>query len=550
MNRLFYGDCLTIMQEMRNASVDLIYLDPPFNSNRAYNAIYKDETGRPLPDQIDAFCDLWTLDEETERQLRVMPVMMREAGIDDETAEFWRLWMNALRATNPRMLAYLAYMVQRLVVMRRLLRPTGSIYLHCDPTASHYIKVMMDGIFGHENFRNEVIWKRTSAHSGSRRWGPIHDTLLFYSASSKYKWNRNVYQPYDHEYIGKHYKHQDEQGRLYRRGDLTGPGLRTGESGAEWRGVSPGANRHWAVPRSKVPNLPESTLKALDELDARGRVAWPDGSGTQPQFKRYLDESEGMVVQDLILDIVPVPPKRRLGYDTEKPIPLLSRIIESSTDEGDVVLDPFCGCATTLEAAQKLKRRWIGIDIAIHAIKRVASVRLGERCKLEEGKDFTIAGVPRTLEGAQDLWERDKYHFQKWAVEEVDGFVTTKRTADGGIDGRLYFGIPEERDLQSMVLEVKGGKNVNIGDLRALRGVLEREEALMAGLVVMEPLGERKMRNFQQFMASAGDLEVKDAARPFAKMQILSVPEILEGKRFDTPTVFGKAASPQGEIRL
>ena len=549
MNHLYYGDCLTIMQEMKSASVDLIYLDPPFNSNQAYNAIYEDETGRPLPDQIEAFCDLWTLDEETERQLRVMPVLMRESGIDDETVEFWRLWMNALRATNPKMLAYLAYMVQRLVVMKRLLRPTGSIYLHCDPTASHYIKIMMDGIFGHEQFRNEIVWKRTSAHSGSKRWGPIHDVLLFYSSTDRYKWNR-TYQAYDQDYIDGYYTHEDGEGKRYRHGDLTAPELRTGESGAEWRGISPGQNRHWAVPRSKVPGLPEPTLAALDELDRMGRIAWPTTHGKKPQFKRYLHESDGMVIQDIVLDIRPVGGSEDMGYDTQKPVALLERIIAASSNEGDVVLDPFCGCATALEAAHKLKRKWIGIDIAIHAIKRVAAVRLGERCKLVVGKDFEITGVPRTLEGAKDLWERDKYHFQKWAVEEVDGFVTTKRTADGGIDGRLYIAVQGERDLQSMVLEVKGGKNVTIADLRALHSVLEREDAMMAGLIIMDPLGDVKMRNFQRLMAEAGDLEVEGSARPYPRMQILSVPEILEGKRFDTPTVMGKAQHPQGNLRL
>ena len=549
MNRLYYGDNLTIMQRMRSASVDLIYLDPPFKSNQAYNAIYKDETGRPLPDQIEAFCDLWTLNEETERQLRYMPVLMREAGIDDATVEFWRLWMNALRATDPKMLAYLSYMVQRLVVMKRLLRPSGSVYLHCDPTASHYIKVMMDGIWGHENFRNEIVWKRTSAHSGSRKWGPIHDVLLFYSRTDNYKWNK-VYQPYDQEYIAKYYKHKDDEGRLYRRGDITAPELRTGESGAEWRGISPGQNRHWAIPRSKIDGLPKSTLAALDELDAMGRLAWPTDSSGKPQFKRYLDESAGVVIQDIVLDVVPVPPAKRMGYDTEKPVPLLERIIKASTDEGDVVLDPFCGCAATLEAAHNLNRRWIGIDIAIHAIKRVAAVRLGERCHLSPGKDFEIDGVPRTLEGARDLWERDTYHFQKWAVEEVDGFVTTKRTADGGIDGRLYFDMPAERDLQSMVIEVKGGKNVTIADWRALHSVLEREEALMAGLIVMEPLNSRKLQNFQKLAGEAGDLEIKGSARVYPRMQILTVPELLDGKRFDTPTPMGKATHPQRNIDL
>ena len=209
MNTLYYGDCLEIMQEMPVKGVDLIYLDPPFNSNRQYNAIYKDETGRALPEQIEAFCDQWTLDEERERAIRNMPILMREAGIEDEIADFWRIWVNALRATQPRLLAYLSYMVQRLLVMRTILSDTGSIYLHCAPNVSHYIKIMMDGIFGDKNFRSEVIWRRTGAHGGADRWGPIHDVVLFYSKGSKYTWNR-VLQPYDEYYLEENYKEKDE----------------------------------------------------------------------------------------------------------------------------------------------------------------------------------------------------------------------------------------------------------------------------------------------------------------------------------------------------
>ena len=227
-----------------------------------------------------------------------------------------------------------------------------------------------------------------------------------------------------------------------------------------------------------------------------------------------------------------------MGYATQKPLALMERIISASSNPGDVVLDPFAGCATTLEAAHKLGRQWIGIDIAIHAVKRVARVRLTERLGLVEGQDFTVEGVPRTVEGAQDLWERDKYHFQKWAVEQVEGFVTTKRSADGGIDGRVYFAVPHAQDLQSMVVEVKGGANVSIRDLRALKGVLDYDTALMAGLITMQPLGATKARNFNRFMVDAGSHEILGIEYP--KMQMLSVGEILDGKRFKTPTVQGR----------
>ena len=546
MNKLYFGDCLTIMEEMPLGSVDLIYLDPPFNSQRDYNAIYKDETGRPLPAQIEAFGDMWELNEERERELRTMPVLMREAGIPDESVEFWRLWMNALRRTNPNLLAYLSYMTQRLLPMRGLLRPTGSIYLHCDPTASHYIKVMMDSIFRHENFRNEIIWKRTGSHGGARKWGPIHDVILFYSKGDKYKWNRE-YQEYSPEYLDNYYKFKDERGR-FRLVTLTGAGTRTGHSGKPWRGVDPTVSgRHWAVPkaaltkafpdRAELDELPTQTK--LDMLDEAGVIHWPK-RGTVPQQKRYVDESPGVLIQDIITDIKPLGAhaKERLGYNTQKPVELLDRLIAVSTDLGDVVFDPFCGCATTIEAAQRLGRRWVGVDIAIHAVKRVAAFRLRDRLALKEGEDFEIDGVPRDIEGARDMWTRDKYHFQRWAVEQVDGFVTTKRTADGGIDGRLYFGLPNERDLSSMAIEVKGGKNVGIKEVRELRGVLDNDQALIAGLIILEPFGKTKERNIRRFMADAGDMDVLGVKYP--RMQVITVADILEGKRFHTPGVAGR----------
>ena len=542
MNRLYYGDCLTIMLDWPSACVDLIYLDPPFNSNRQYNAIYKDETGRLLPDQIEAFCDMWELDAEREHAIRTMPVLMRESGIDDAIVEFWRLWMNALRGTQPRLLAYLSYMAQRLLVMHRLLKPSGSLYLHCDPTASHYIKALLDAIFGHQNFQSEVIWRRTSAHNAARRWGPIHDTILMYSKTDHYKWNR-VAQSYSDAYIASAYRYEDAHGR-YRLTEITGPGTREGQSGLPWRGVNPTERgRHWAVPALPSWVVEPGGYKSmsvqdrLDVLDEENLIDWP-ARGSMPRFKRHLQPDAGVAIQDIIWDISPVGGNEGMGYDTQKPIALLERIIQASSNEGDVVLDPFAGCATTLEAAQALGRQWIGIDIAIHAVKRVARVRLTERLGLMEGKDFIVEGVPRTLEGARDLWRRDKYHFQKWAVEQVEGFVTTRRSADGGVDGRLYFAVPHAPDLQSMVIEVKGGANVGINVMRELRGVMDFDAALMAGLIIMDPMGPAQARNFHRFMGEAGTLEILGIEYP--RLQVLSVAEILDGQRFKTPTVAGR----------
>ena len=237
-----------------------------------------------------------------------------------------------------------------------------------------------------------------------------------------------------------------------------------------------------------------------------------------------------------------------MGYATQKPLALLERVIMASSEPGDLVFDPFCGCATTIEAAHRLGRRWIGIDIAIHAIKRVARVRLQERLRLVEGADFEIKGMPRDMEGARDLWKHDKYHFQKWAVEQVDGFVTARKSGDGGIDGRLYFAMPQEdaweRDpLRSMVIEVKGGTNVGIDVVRNLRGILEREDAEMAGLIVLEEPSKRKRVSFGRELASAGDLKVHGTTYP--RMQLLTVSEILDGKRFMTPSAVGRGSRQQ-----
>ena len=473
--KLFYGDCLTIVRDhIRRESIDLIYLDPPFNSQRQYNNIYKDETGRPLPDQVEAFCDMWEMDGERERVLRSMPMLLREAGVEDSAAEFWRLWLNSLRYAQPSLLAYLIYMVERLIWLKAALRPTGSIYLHCDPTASHYIKVMMDAIFGHQNFRNEIIWSYRRWPSKSTAWQTMHDVILFYSLSKRNTFNV----------------------------------LHEGLSAATMKRFG---NRKQEADFSSGRRLP-GKLKS---------------------------ETKGAPMRDVWeLSIIAPSAKERMGYATQKPVKLLERIIEASSNPDDLVLDPFCGCGTTLEAAHNLGRRWIGIDIAIHAVKRVAGIRLEDRGGLKPGVHFTIEGVPHSAEGARDLWTRDKYHFQKWAVEQVDGFVTSKRTADGGIDGRLYFAERENAPLQSMIIEVKGGKNVGIGVLRELRGVLEDELALMAGLIIMEPLGPTKQRNFDKFMGEAGDLDVMGTK--YARMQMLTVDQILAGQRFLTPSVVGR----------
>ena len=427
-------------------------------------------------------------------------------------------------------------MVERLIWMKGILKPSGSIYLHCDPTCSHYIKVMLDSIFGPGSFRSEITWQRTDSHNTANRYGNIADTILFY-ASDKATWNGgfHTYESGDEfspEQMER-FRHVDPDGRRYRLDDLTAPRPDSDSGKFEWRGTMPGKNRGWGYRREQ-----------LEEWWCQGRIHTKrDGSPQLDGRKVYLDETDGKALQNIWTDISRIPntSKERLGYATQKPVALLERIIKASSNEGDVVLDPFCGCGTTIEGAYKLKRRWIGIDIAFYAIKRVTQVRLRERCNLLDGRDFEIEGVPLTLEGAQYLWEHDKYHFQQWAIEQVDGFVTSKRTADGGIDGRLYFDVPGKREFQSMVIEVKGGESVNIGIVRALRGVLEREDALLAGLIVMKELGVTKARNFKREMASAGDSEVN--GRLYPRMQMLTVADILDGQQFKTPGAVGRGES-------
>ena len=279
---------------------------------------------------------------------------------------------SAIHAHSEGMGAYMCFMAVRLLEMRRILKPTGSIYLHCDPTASHYLKALLDGIFTKQNFKNEIIWKRTGAHGRAKRWGPIHDTLLFYTKSNKYEWNR-VYEAYDPKYIKDFYKHEDERG-IHRLVTLDGPGIRTGSSGEPWRGVNPtDKGRHWEIPPDH--SLPKdfihpagyadmSCQERLDVLDKAGLIYWPK-RGKKPQHKRYLADSPGNPIQDIINDIRPIgsQAKERMGYPTQKPLDLYDRIISASSNPGDIVLDPFCGCATTPVIAERLGRQWAGVDI-------------------------------------------------------------------------------------------------------------------------------------------------------------------------------------------
>ena len=354
---IWTGDNLPILRGMNSASVDLIYLDPPFNSKANYAAPIGSKAAGA------AFKDTWTLSDVDAEWINL---------IEAKHGALYRVLLAAMTSSDK---SYLAYMAARLLEMRRLLKPTGSIYLHCDPTMSHYLKLVMDAIFGRRSFRSEIVWRRVNPTGrGAKRLANNADRLLLYVNGEHFTWNQQ-HVPHKHEYIKKFYRHNDKTGRLYRLDNLKGAGTRTGPSGQPWRGIDPtDTGSHWAVPNSVLSDEQRSlpTQEKLEILDSMGRIHWPS-RGRIPAYRRYLDEMPGTPIDTLWDDIGPIQAhaKERVGYPTQKPLALLERIIESSCNSDDAVLDPFCGCATACIAAEGLKRRWVGIDISQKAAELV-----------------------------------------------------------------------------------------------------------------------------------------------------------------------------------
>ena len=416
------------------------------------------------------------------------------------------------------MLAYLSMMAPRLVELRRVLKPTGSLYLHCDPTASHYLKLLLDAVFGPEHFRSEIVWKRTSAHSSAQRYGPVHDTLLYYAKSDDCTWNPQ-YMPYDQSYLDAFYTHVDPDGRRWRRSDLTGAGTRNGETGLPWRGIDVTAKgRHWFTAPAE-----------LEKLDAAGKLHWPAKQGGMPMLKRYADEQPGVPLQDIWTDLPPLHnlAAERMGYPTQKPEALLERILEASSNPGDVVLDPFCGCGTTVAAAQKLGRQWIGIDITHLAINLIKT-RLADA--YGDAATYVVIGEPTTVEGAEQLAQEDPYQFQWWALGLVGARPTDqKKGADKGIDGRSYFldGTGQGKTAQ-IIYSVKAG-HVTVSQVRDLLWVVEREKAAI-GVMLSFEAPTKPMR------AEAADAGVYDSPwGRFPRLQLLTVGELLDGRKVERP---------------
>lgn len=519
-NLLYYGNNLDILRQyIPDESVDLIYLDPPFNSQANYNVLFAEASGKRSTAQIRAFEDTWHWDDFAEITFRET-VLQGPPKLSD--------LLDALhRFLGPNdMLAYLVMMAPRLVELRRVLKPSGSIFLHCDPTAGHYLKLLMDAIFGHKNFRNEIIWRRTAAKGLSTVQLPTnHDIIFRYSRSDDAKWNMTaVCVPYDLANLdpktaGK-YSLRDPDGRRYQLSDLTNPNPNRPHLTYEFLGVT----KVWRWTRDRMQAAYEA-----------GLVIQPS-PGAVPRFKRYLDEQRGKPLGDVWDDISPLnsQARERLGYPTQKPEALLERIIKASTEEGDVVLDPFCGCGTAVAAAEKLKRRWIGIDIthlAIGLIRRRLVDTYGSSVA-----PYTVIGEPSDVESANALAVQDRYQFQWWALGLVGARPAEqdeRKGRDKGIDGLLYFFDDRSAQPKKVVLQVKSG-HVTSRDVRDLVGVVEREKAAIGALITLKPY----TREMTVEAVSAGYYEWAPlGGEPMRcpRIQILSIAEIFEGALLRMP---------------
>jgi len=508
-NQLYFGDNLPILRtHIPDSSVGLVYLDPPFNSNASYNVLFKEHSGTSSEAQITAFEDTWHWDEGAERTYRETI-----AHGPDSVARVLTGLRSFLSTSD--MMAYLAMMAPRLVELHRVLKPNGSLYLHCDPTASHYLKVLLDAVFGPVVFRNEVVWKRTSAHSDAHRYGPVHDILLFYGKGETTTWNP-LHTPHEGSYVKSHYRRVDTEGRLWQDDNLTGAGVRHGETGLAWRGVDVTAKqRHWMYP----PDV-------LERLDAEGRIHWT-ASGW-PRYKRYLDESPGVPLQDVWTDISPINARaqERMGYPTQKPEALLERIIEASSNPGDVVLDPFCGCGTAVVVAERLRRRWIGIDVthlAIALMRHRLQVGFGSALA-----PYRVSGEPTDVESARALFHEDPYQFQWWALGLVQArpAQNPKRGADRGIDGTIYYIDDKSGNTMKIVIQVKGG-HVTDSQVRDLLGVMDREKAVIGAFLTLEPPTRPMMRSATEAGLYQSPLYPD---RQYARLQILTIEDLLSGR--------------------
>lgn len=501
-NLLYYGDNLNILRLhfRQDETVDLIYLDPPFNSKQTYNEIFGaiDGSDRRSAAQMKAFGDTWRWDQGSAQAYR--ETVAAGGPVSDALQGFYQ------RLGGSNMMAYLSMMAPRLVELHRVLKPTGSLYLHCDPTASHFLKLLLDAVFGTMGFRNEIVWKRTpfagSSKARAKQFPRSHDIILYYTKGPTWTWN-GPNKPYSEKYL-KRFKCDDGDGR--------GPYRKT-----------------------LLKTYSDATFK---QLEADGRLVPAVKAGAMWSYKQYLSESSGIIqVDDIWTDIDALNPqaRERLGYPTQKPEALLDRIIQTSSNEGDTVFDPFCGCGTTVASSQRLKRRWIGIDITSMATALIKK-RLFDSYDANIVKTYRVIGEPESLEDAEVLaaTRTEEYQFQWWACGLINARPAPKdqkKGSDKGIDGRILF----HDDVESVkpkqvIISVKAGKNAGPNDLRDLAGTVEAQEAAMGVIILMkEPTSQMK----------AAAAKYKPYESPWGsshpKIQILTVRELLAGKQVDLP---------------
>lgn len=556
VNALYYGDNLIWLRDYKHfpdESIDLIYLDPPFNSNADYNVIFTEPGGEQSQAQIRAFDDTWRWDKFACEE--ALNDLGRQGG-KPELVELIQWVARRGDKASKSMAAYLSMMSIRLVELHRVLKSTGSIYLHCDPTASHYLKVLMDSVFGGKHFRNEIIWRRTGSNSADKRFGPIHQTILYYAKSNK-TYYKPITTPYTKGYINDYFTEEDERGR-YRPVLLTGPGRRKGDSGKQWCNHNPTfSGRHWQPAKYVYNKYRELTdtdlaqyplLERLNKLDEIGLIHWSkkEGGGV-PNYKYYLNDAPGVHLQDIWsyqpgtegcvyespnmgidqdVKWLSTKDKERLGYATQKPEGILERIIATSSKEGDLILDPFCGCGTAISVAQRLRRNWIGIDVTWLAINLVEK-RLKDRYGTQIRASYTIYGNPYDKASAQALSNKSKKEFEIWALSLAGA---SARERDEGVDGILSI-IEERNKTTKVIVQVKGGKNLNPGMVRDLIGTVDSEKAAIGCLITLEI----PTKGMKEKAVHAGVYISPTWNKEYSRIQIRTVEELLKGKEFDLP---------------
>ena len=519
LNHLFYGDNLEVLRRaIATESVDLIYLDPPFNSNRDYNVIFGRRQGQDVSAQIEAFTDTWEWTAETERLFDEcvdssnslpLPVIKILTG--------FRTFLGENDAS-----AYLVNMAPRLVELHRVLKNTGTLYLHCDPTMSHYLKVLLDAIFEPENFRNEIVWKRHNARSVKLSvWPRLHDTILMYT-----KTDSRTFASLTLPTPSKSDPHDlvsGADGLKYRTMDLTGPGMSGGETGKSWRGVDPSLlGRHWRISHD-----------ALEALDKDGLIHWQK-SGMPREIAKspYVPDERTAIIGDIWTDIDSINSgaAERLGYPTQKPLSLLERIVEASSNTGDIVLDPFAGCGTAIDAAQKLGRRWIGIDITYIAIDLIEK-RLRHTYGPAIKDTYETDGIPRDWQSAEALFRRSPFDFERWAVSLLDAkpHDRAKQSRDRGMDGEALFDYSESAGVRRhgrIIVSVKGGQQLNPAMVRDLVGTIHSERAELGVLITLHD----PTRGMLEAANTSGYWERPDNHQSFPKVQIVTVADLLAGR--------------------